>query len=110
MTSDNMVMQLGVLKIKSLKAIFHEAGAKRITRKAINALDEAVAVMIKSLAEDVIKVYPESMIETNDIARVCNLTQKYKIVMEVKQVDDIDINKIVREEPLPEGFEDVDDE
>lgn len=99
-----------VLKLSIAKQIFHDAGAKRVSRKALHAVDDAISKVIKQLAEDVVKVYPNALVEAVDVARVCNITEKYKLSMDVQQVLDIDIERLVKDEPLPDLTGDHDDE
>lgn len=101
---------MGVLKIGKVKELFHDAGIRRISQRTLEVLDAEITELIKTLARDVNLAYPDKLVIVDVLERVTSLSDKYVLKISGRELGEVDMRKIIEEEPLPDGFLGDDDD
>lgn len=105
---DNVLIDMSILKKVGIKKIFRDAGFSRVTNKSIIALEDAVAGVLRQIAEDAAKVYKGDQVESRDLAQLSDI-KVYRVRTLYSEPSDLDVKKLVRDETMPEGWDDGED-
>ena len=103
-----IILSMSIIKHGKVRKIFHDAGIKRISPGVIAALDQAFEDVIEKMAEQCMILYPDMLIETHEMVRISEAQDGWKIRVDSKALDIIDINDLVKEIEMPD-VEDVED-
>ena len=107
-TSDAIPTMMTILKRGKVKELFHDAGIKRLNPNIITMLDEAVERIVERIADSCATVYPDQLLESIYLVRMCDAQGGWMISFDEKMIPDVDIKQLVRDLPLPDDLDEDD--
>ena len=95
-----MIYMSDIIKIKRIKEIAHKNGIKKLSTNAINKIDEAINRLIDKLFHDCNIVFDGKLIESIHLEKLCSLENQYIMHVKTDELNDIDINDIIKDMPI----------
>ena len=91
-----------LLKVGQVRELFHKAGVKRISPRALEDIDRGLQMALVEMAGDIVTIYPGRIIEAADVQRLSEV-KSYELKPLAVDEDDISLEDLVAEEPLADA-------